>query len=185
MNLFDALRDDFEFHIDKAIKDGTTPVSNLVFKPVSDFKSKTDDIPNMSANIPAWSGTCVINAPGFDTITIKEDNRTFFDDDMLDFLLEDIMKQKAKYSEEKIKKAIEDDKRNKIKQFSKKIDHIIFHDPHTIVFWKDGSVTRVKCQEGDTYDPEKGLAIAIIKHIFGDTNYFNTIFKKWLPDEDE
>lgn len=117
------------------------------------------------------------------TINIKASS--FFDDDMLEFLLEDIMEQKAKESEKKLKKAIEDDKRDRIKEFANKIDHIIFHDPHTIVFWKDGSITRVKCQEGDIYDPEKGLAIAIIKHIFGDTNYFNTIFKKWITDEDE
>lgn len=119
------------------------------------------------------------------TPILKIENSRFFDDDMLEFLLEDIMEQKAKESEKKLKKAIEDDKRDRIKEFANKIDHIIFHDPHTIVFWKDGSITRVKCQEGDIYDPEKGLAIAIIKHIFGDTNYFNTIFKKWITDEDE
>ena len=41
------------------------------------------------------------------------------------------------------------------------IKKVIFNDPATIVFWNDGSKTVVKCQEGDIFDPEKGLAMAI------------------------
>ena len=60
---------------------------------------------------------------------------------------------------------------------------VIFNGPATIVMWQDGTKTIVKCQEGDTYDKEKGFAIAIIKRLFDDTSYFNTIFKSWV-DED-
>lgn len=61
-----------------------------------------------------------------------------------------------------------------------------FNDPATIVFWDDGTKTVVKCQEGDTFDPEKGLAMAIIKKRFADNHgYFNRIFKKWCPEPEE
>lgn len=60
---------------------------------------------------------------------------------------------------------------------------VIFHDPATIVFWSDGSKTIVKCGEGDIFDPEKGLAMAIAKKNFSNNgNYYNE-FKKWLPND--
>ena len=60
------------------------------------------------------------------------------------------------------------------------IKDVIFNDPATIVFWADDTKTVVKCQDGDIYDPEKGLAMAISKKALGN-NYdsYNT-FKKWL-----
>lgn len=60
------------------------------------------------------------------------------------------------------------------------IKDVIFNNPATIVFWSDGTKTVVKCQEGDTYDPEKGLAMAIAKKFFGNKgNYCNEI-NKWM-----
>lgn len=73
-------------------------------------------------------------------------------------------------------------KRCKIKNFNNSIKDVIFHDPAVIVRWKDGTKTVVTCQEGDTFDKEKGLALAIIKHQFGDIGYYNTIFDKWLKE---
>lgn len=59
------------------------------------------------------------------------------------------------------------------------IKNVIFNDPATIVFWTDGTKTVVKCQDGDTFDPEKGLAMAFVKKIFGNNgSYYNQI-KKW------
>ena len=61
------------------------------------------------------------------------------------------------------------------------IDRVIFNDPATIVFWKDGSKTVVKA-ENEIFDPEKGLAMAIAKKVYGNQgNYFNEI-KKWTGD---
>lgn len=59
---------------------------------------------------------------------------------------------------------------------------VIFHDPATIVFWSDGTKTVVKCQSGDTFDPEKGLAMAIIKKMTGNTGSYCNIFKKWVKE---
>ena len=62
------------------------------------------------------------------------------------------------------------------------IDRVIFNDPATIVFWKDGTKTVVKCQENDTYSPESGLAIAIAKKALGNKGNFNEVFKKHIPN---
>ena len=63
------------------------------------------------------------------------------------------------------------------------IENVIFNDPATIVFWNDGTKTIVKAQDGDVFDPEKGLAMAISKKALGNKgNYYET-FKKWLPEE--
>lgn len=59
------------------------------------------------------------------------------------------------------------------------IKDVIFNPPATIVKWGDGTKTVVKCQEGDEFDPEKALAMAIAKKAMGNTgSYFNHI-KKW------
>ena len=64
------------------------------------------------------------------------------------------------------------------------IKNVIFNDPATIILWNDGSKTVVKCGEGEVYDPEKGLAMAISKKVLGNKgNYYET-FKKWLPDKE-
>ena len=60
---------------------------------------------------------------------------------------------------------------------SSKIKDVIFNPPATIVFWIDGSKTVVKA-EGEEFDPEKGLAMAIAKKALGNKgNYFNVIKK--------
>lgn len=58
------------------------------------------------------------------------------------------------------------------------IENVIFNDPATIIFWTDGSKTVVKCQPGETFDPEKGLAMAISKKVLGnDYGYYETFAK--------
>lgn len=64
-----------------------------------------------------------------------------------------------------------------------KITKVIFNDPATIVFWADGTKTVVKCDDGECFDREKGLAMAVSKKALGNQgNYYNE-FKKWLPDK--
>lgn len=62
-------------------------------------------------------------------------------------------------------------------------EKVIFHDPATVVYWADGTKTVVKCGPHDTFDPEKGLAMAIAKKHFGNGNKFHEVFKRWVPDE--
>lgn len=64
------------------------------------------------------------------------------------------------------------------------IKNVIFNDPATIVFWDDGTKTVVKCQDGDEFDPEKGLAMAIVKKTYGNKGSYCNQLKKWLPKEE-
>ena len=69
---------------------------------------------------------------------------------------------------------------------SNPIKQVIFNGPATIVYWKDGCKTVVKCQEGAVNDPEKGLAMAVARHYFCDIlgmSRYDGIFKKYLPKE--
>lgn len=65
------------------------------------------------------------------------------------------------------------------KPLSFEIEKVVFNDPATIVIWKDNTKTVVKCQEGDEFDPEKGLAMAIAKKALGNKSNFNNAIKKW------
>lgn len=72
-----------------------------------------------------------------------------------------------------------------IKLENLEIKKVIFNDPATIVFWTDNSKTVVKCGERDTYDPEKGLAMCIVKRYLGNKgNYYNEL-RKWLDIYEE
>lgn len=64
-----------------------------------------------------------------------------------------------------------------------KIKDVIYNDPATIVFWEDGTKTVVKCEFSKRFDPEKGLAMAFSKKMFGNKGNYYNVFKKWLPDE--
>lgn len=65
-----------------------------------------------------------------------------------------------------------------------KIKDVIFNDPATIVLWEDGTKTIVKCQDGDTFDKEKGLALCIAKKYFDNKGNFNDVFKMFIKDND-
>ena len=64
------------------------------------------------------------------------------------------------------------------------IKDVIFNEPATIILWTDGTKTVVKCQEGEGYDPEKGMAMAISKKALGNKGNYCEVFKKWLPEEE-
>ena len=65
------------------------------------------------------------------------------------------------------------------------IKNVVFNDPATVVIWNDGTKTVVKCQPGDTYSKETGLALCIAKKYLGNKGNFNKVFKKWIPEEAE
>jgi hypothetical protein len=71
---------------------------------------------------------------------------------------------------------------NQLRNYYFKIKKVIFNDPATIVIWADGTKTVVKCQEGDMFDKEKGLAMAISKRALGDKGRYCEEFKKWIPE---
>lgn len=64
------------------------------------------------------------------------------------------------------------------------IKRVMFNPPATIIFWSDDTKTVVKCQEGDTYNPETGFALAYLKKLLGNDNTFNKEIDKWVPQFD-
>lgn len=68
--------------------------------------------------------------------------------------------------------------------FIKIKDVKFFNNKTTVVWWEDGSKTVVVCQDGDTFDKEKGLAMAITKRVYGDKGNYNNIFREWIYDKE-
>lgn len=114
---------------------------------------------------------------------IKENlkNQKYFLDlqaDVFMYLLQDKFEEEMKKIEEEIKRNIKKEKIANINDFTKSINKVIFtKNKETIILWKDGTKTKVTCQEGDTFDKEKGFALCIIKYIFGNIQEYNNIFK--------
>lgn len=63
-----------------------------------------------------------------------------------------------------------------------KIKKVIFNEPATIVLWADGTKTVVTCQEGETYDKEKGIALCFMKKIMNNKGNYNNIIKEWINE---
>ena len=70
-------------------------------------------------------------------------------------------------------------------QYIPEIKNVYSNDPVTVVIWDDGTKTMVRCQDGDFYSEETGLAVCIAKKALGNKGNFNNVFKKWLPANSE
>ena len=66
--------------------------------------------------------------------------------------------------------------------FKAPIERVIFNNPATIVFWKDGAKTVVKCQPGDKFDKMTGLSLAIAKYFLGNTGRYYNVLKPYIED---
>lgn len=64
------------------------------------------------------------------------------------------------------------------------VKEVIFNDPATIVYWTDGTKTVVKC-DGEKFDAEKGFAMAVSKKALGNKGNYYSIFKTFLPKEED
>ena len=67
-------------------------------------------------------------------------------------------------------------------------NQIIFNPPATIVFWKDGTKTVVKCAEGEKFDPYTGFCYAFTEHFLGSISRIKKLCKKsstGLPEASE
>ena len=53
---------------------------------------------------------------------------------------------------------------------------VIFSGPATTILWKDGTKTTVKCQEGDEWAPDVGIAMCYLKKMLGNKGNYNKIF---------
>ena len=56
------------------------------------------------------------------------------------------------------------------------IKKVIFNEPTTIVYWDDGTKTVVQCSEEDTFNKDAGIALCMMKKMFGnDGAYYKEI----------
>lgn len=62
------------------------------------------------------------------------------------------------------------------------IEKVIFNKPETIVLWKDGTKTVVKCSEYDLYDPTTGLLMCIAKKAYGNGGRFNDVIREHVTE---
>lgn len=67
-----------------------------------------------------------------------------------------------------------------ISQKTPKIKVVHFSNDVTTVIWEDGTKSQVRCQLGDRFDPEKGLALAIAKRALGNKGSWYDEIKKWI-----
>lgn len=74
------------------------------------------------------------------------------------------------------------DKEGYLKQVA--IKEMIYSDPATVVFWDDGTRTVCKAFETDTYNPESGLAMCIIKKLYGGSA-LKKILDAWIPKQQQ
>lgn len=63
--------------------------------------------------------------------------------------------------------------------FKSDIKQVIYNNPATIVYFTDGSKIVVKTMEGDEFNEEVGLAMAVMKKIFGSSTAFKKFARKW------
>lgn len=58
------------------------------------------------------------------------------------------------------------------------IDHVIFNNPATIVFWKDGTKTVVKWDADHLYDRRQAILYAFIRKIYGEGRPYHDILNE-------
>jgi len=65
------------------------------------------------------------------------------------------------------------------------VEDIIINPPATIIKWDDDTKTIVKCQNGDNYDPEKGIALCFMKKMCGNKSAYNEILKAAIKEYED
>lgn len=70
-------------------------------------------------------------------------------------------------------------------EFTMKIKKVVYNNPATIVFWTDDTKTVVKVADGETFDKEVGLAMAIAEKYFGSYSAMKSYIKKKTIDANE
>lgn len=93
-------------------------------------------------------------------------------------LFKDLVEKDKIFKEVEEEKALAEKQKQNAK-LRERIQDVIFSNPCTIVFWKDGSKTVVKKQKGDKWNKETGLAMAMAKKFYQNTNIFNDELRKW------
>ena len=111
----------------------------------------------------------------------------------LQFLMDNpVVTIKRKESEKKVIRIDNTTRTNKMPRFGGAypdgrggliyIKEVIYEKPATIILWSDGTKTTSKCDPKDTYSPETGVALAILKKVMGGEFVAKTL-SDWMPEE--
>lgn len=93
-----------------------------------------------------------------------------------------IMMEWSDLKNEIVKTLFGDNKDNNSEELD--FEDIIINQPATIVKWDDGTKTVVKCQNGDVYDAEKGIALCFMKKMFNNKSYYNEVIKEAIAENE-
>lgn len=62
------------------------------------------------------------------------------------------------------------------------ITKVIYNKPVVIVFWSDGVKTRSTCDDRDTWNPEFGLSLCVMKR-YMTNEQLNSMYRDWYSEE--
>lgn len=62
-------------------------------------------------------------------------------------------------------------KMNLYKNLPSTVEKIVYNGPATIVFWKDGTKTVIKCHEGDQFDEVTGFLLCCLRKMLTQNSY--------------
>lgn len=62
------------------------------------------------------------------------------------------------------------------------IKKVLYKNPVTVVFWSDDTKTVAKIHGGDSYNPESGLVICVLKKLYGNSNV-RSLLNSWVSED--
>lgn len=83
--------------------------------------------------------------------------------------------QEKKQRDEKVRRRFNENSVNQIKR-------VKYDKPWTIVWWKDGDVTRSKCADSDVYSESAGFNACVAKRYFQTAGAYNKVLKTYCTD---
>ena len=103
------------------------------------------------------------------------------DKDLLENLYDALIDGHEKLVQEKQKR--EEEVRRKFNQNSvNQIKRVKYDKPWTIVWWKDGQITRSKCAENDVWSEAAGFNACVAKRYFQTAGAYNKVLKTYCTD---
>lgn len=103
------------------------------------------------------------------------------DDDLLEFLYPALIEGHEKLIQEKKKR--EENVRRKFNESQvNQIKRVKYDKPWTIVWWKDGQITRSKCAENDVWSESAGFNACVAKRYFQTAGAYNKVLKTYCTD---
>lgn len=103
------------------------------------------------------------------------------DKDLLENLYDALIDGHEKPVQEKQK--CEEEVRRKFNQNSvNQIKRVKYDKPWTIVWWKDGQITRSKCAENDVWSEAAGFNACVAKRYFQTAGAYNKVLKTYCTD---